>query len=122
MIAIKKTIKPLKEATELIEEDSKLLNKKMGQIRLAIAIVGQIRHRNLLPLLVHVGCLAKMNPLPSRSFACLALHYLMRSLYSLCIPQMMVATLHLRGLLFWATRKDSLMQCMGFQRLTKKYM
>ncbi|GKV20442.1 hypothetical protein SLEP1_g30566 [Rubroshorea leprosula] len=42
MIAIKNIIQPSKEATELTEEDSKLLNKKMQQIWLAIAIVGQI--------------------------------------------------------------------------------
>ncbi|GLU18491.1 hypothetical protein SLE2022_347880 [Rubroshorea leprosula] len=54
MIAIKKIIQPSKEATELTEEDSKLLSKKMRQIRSEIATVGQIRHRNLLPLLAHV--------------------------------------------------------------------
>ncbi|KAF5730903.1 leucine-rich repeat receptor-like serine/threonine/tyrosine-protein kinase SOBIR1 [Tripterygium wilfordii] len=53
-IAIKKVIQPLRDATELTDEDSKLLNKKMRQIRSEINTVGQIRHRNLLPLLAHV--------------------------------------------------------------------
>ncbi|KAG5148685.1 hypothetical protein JHK82_015566 [Glycine max] len=59
MIAIKKIIQPPKEGAELAEEDSKVLNKKMRQIRSEITTVGQIRHRNLLPLLAHVsrpGC------------------------------------------------------------------
>ncbi|GMY14996.1 leucine-rich repeat receptor-like serine/threonine/tyrosine-protein kinase SOBIR1 [Fagus crenata] len=55
MIAIKKIIQPPKDAAELTEEDSKLLNKKMRQIRSEINTVGQIRHRNLLPLLAHVS-------------------------------------------------------------------
>ncbi|CAK9137520.1 unnamed protein product [Ilex paraguariensis] len=54
MIAIKKIIQPTMDATELTEEDSKLLNKKMRQIKSEIQTVGQIRHRNLLPLLAHV--------------------------------------------------------------------
>ncbi|KAI8529114.1 hypothetical protein RHMOL_Rhmol12G0201000 [Rhododendron molle] len=54
MIAIKKIIQPPKDAAELTEEDSKLLNKKMRQIRSEIQTVGQIRHRNLLSLLAHV--------------------------------------------------------------------
>ncbi|KAG5031970.1 hypothetical protein JHK85_015952 [Glycine max] len=53
MIAIKKIIQPPKEGAELAEEDSKVLNKKMRQIRSEITTVGQIRHRNLLPLLAH---------------------------------------------------------------------
>ncbi|XWS47854.1 hypothetical protein CRYUN_Cryun13aG0021100 [Craigia yunnanensis] len=55
MIAIKKIIQPPKDAAELTDEDSKLLNKKMRQIRSEITTVGQIRHRNLLPLLAHVS-------------------------------------------------------------------
>lgn len=55
MIAIKKIVQPPKDAAELTEEDSKLLNKKMRQIRSEINTVGQIRHRNLLPLLAHVS-------------------------------------------------------------------
>ncbi|KAH9776523.1 hypothetical protein WN944_013329 [Citrus x changshan-huyou] len=55
MIAIKKIIQPPKDAAELTEEDSKLLNKKMRQIRSEINTVGQIRHRNLLPLLAHMA-------------------------------------------------------------------
>jgi len=55
MIAIKKVVQPPKDAAELAEEDSKLLHKKMRQIRSEIATVGQIRHRNLLPLLAHVS-------------------------------------------------------------------
>ncbi|KAG5523026.1 hypothetical protein RHGRI_034992 [Rhododendron griersonianum] len=54
MIAIKKIIQLPKDAAELTEEDSKLLNKKMRQIRSEIQTVGQIRHRNLLSLLAHV--------------------------------------------------------------------
>ncbi|KAF3436786.1 hypothetical protein FNV43_RR19539 [Rhamnella rubrinervis] len=55
MIAIKKIIQPPKDAAELTEEDSKSMNKKMRQIRSEINTVGQIRHRNLLPLLAHVS-------------------------------------------------------------------
>ncbi|KAK4257000.1 hypothetical protein QN277_006650 [Acacia crassicarpa] len=55
IIAIKKVVQPSKDAVELSEEDSKLLNKKMRQIRSEINTVGQIRHRNLLPLLAHVS-------------------------------------------------------------------
>lgn len=54
-IAIKKIIQPPKDAAELTEEDTKFLNKKMRQIRSEIQTVGQIRHRNLLPLLAHVS-------------------------------------------------------------------
>lgn len=54
-IAIKKIIQPPKDAAELTEEDTKYLNKKMRQIRSEIQTVGQIRHRNLLPLLAHVS-------------------------------------------------------------------
>ncbi|MCD7468684.1 Leucine-rich repeat receptor-like serine/threonine/tyrosine-protein kinase sobir1 [Datura stramonium] len=53
-IAVKKIIQPPKDAAELTEEDSKAMNKKMLQIRSEIKIVGQIRHRNLLPLLAHM--------------------------------------------------------------------
>ncbi|KAG5035686.1 hypothetical protein AAZX31_04G173000 [Glycine max] len=55
MIAIKKIVQPPKDGAELAEEDSKVLNKKMRQIRSEINTVGQIRHRNLLPLLAHVS-------------------------------------------------------------------
>ncbi|KAE8661734.1 Leucine-rich repeat receptor-like serine/threonine/tyrosine-protein kinase SOBIR1 [Hibiscus syriacus] len=55
MIAIKKIIQPPKDAAELTDEDSKLLHKKMRQIRSEITTVGQIRHRNLLSLLAHVS-------------------------------------------------------------------
>ena len=55
LIAIKKIIQPPKDAAELAEEDSKLLNKKMRQIRSEIQTVGNIRHRNLLPLVAHVS-------------------------------------------------------------------
>ncbi|CAI9757377.1 unnamed protein product [Fraxinus pennsylvanica] len=53
-IAIKKIIQPSRDAEELAGEDSRLLNKKMRQIRSEIQTVGQIRHRNLLPLLAHL--------------------------------------------------------------------
>ncbi|KAI3802527.1 hypothetical protein L1987_30660 [Smallanthus sonchifolius] len=52
-IAIKKIIQPSKDAGELTKEDTKLLNRKMRQIRSEIQTVGQIRHRNLLALLAH---------------------------------------------------------------------
>ncbi|KAM7483125.1 hypothetical protein LguiB_007708 [Lonicera macranthoides] len=55
MIAIKKVIQPPKEAAELTEENSKLLNKIMRQIKSEIQTVGHIRHRNLLPLLAHLS-------------------------------------------------------------------
>ncbi|XAR50265.1 Non-specific serine/threonine protein kinase [Bertholletia excelsa] len=54
IIAIKKIVQPPKDAADLTEEDSKLLHKKMRQIKSEIQTVGQIRHRNLLPLLAHV--------------------------------------------------------------------
>ncbi|XP_071686430.1 leucine-rich repeat receptor-like serine/threonine/tyrosine-protein kinase SOBIR1 [Rutidosis leptorrhynchoides] len=54
-IAIKKIIQPSKGAVELTAEDTKTLNKKMRQIRSEIQTVGQIRHRNLVPLLAHVS-------------------------------------------------------------------
>ncbi|PWA62361.1 protein kinase-like domain, Leucine-rich repeat domain, L domain-like protein [Artemisia annua] len=44
-----------KDAAELTEEDTKLLNKKMRQIKSEIQTVGEIRHKNLLPLLAHVS-------------------------------------------------------------------
>ncbi|KAL8140827.1 hypothetical protein V2J09_006848 [Rumex salicifolius] len=53
MIAIKKIIQPPKEAAELADEESKQLTKKMRQVRSEIQTVGQVRHRNLLPLLAH---------------------------------------------------------------------
>ncbi|XP_043704888.1 leucine-rich repeat receptor-like serine/threonine/tyrosine-protein kinase SOBIR1 [Telopea speciosissima] len=60
IIAIKKILQPqphFQQPTatpELVDEDSKFLNKKLRQIRSEIKTVGQIRHRNLLPLLAHV--------------------------------------------------------------------
>ncbi|CAA2974094.1 leucine-rich repeat receptor-like serine threonine tyrosine- kinase SOBIR1 [Olea europaea subsp. europaea] len=53
-IAVKKIIQPSRDAEDLANEDSKLLNKKMRQIRSEIQTVGKIRHRNLLPLLAHL--------------------------------------------------------------------
>ncbi|KAK6153252.1 hypothetical protein DH2020_012891 [Rehmannia glutinosa] len=53
-IAIKKIIQPTRDADELTEEDSKLLTKKMRQIKSEIQTMGQIRHRNLLSLLAHL--------------------------------------------------------------------
>jgi tRNA A-37 threonylcarbamoyl transferase component Bud32 len=55
MIAIKKIIQPPKDAAELAEEDSKIMHTKMRQIKSEIETVGQIRHRNLLPLLAHIS-------------------------------------------------------------------
>ncbi|XP_030542154.1 leucine-rich repeat receptor-like serine/threonine/tyrosine-protein kinase SOBIR1 [Rhodamnia argentea] len=54
MIAIKKILQPPRDATELTEEDTRDLDRKMRQIRSEIQTVGQIRHRNLLPLLAHL--------------------------------------------------------------------
>ncbi|KAL9228396.1 hypothetical protein vseg_003983 [Gypsophila vaccaria] len=54
-IAIKKIIQSPKDPGELNDEDSKMLNRKMRQIRAEIKTVGRIRHRNLLPLLAHVS-------------------------------------------------------------------
>ncbi|KAL7115417.1 hypothetical protein ACP275_04G182900 [Erythranthe tilingii] len=54
-IAIKKIIQPPKDADEIAEEDSKLLTKKMRQIKSEIQTMGQIRHRNLLSLLAHLS-------------------------------------------------------------------
>ncbi|WOL14371.1 hypothetical protein Cni_G23151 [Canna indica] len=55
MIAIKKI---MKRGTDNVEptsdEESRLLDKWMRQIRSEIMTVGHIRHRNLLPLLAHV--------------------------------------------------------------------
>ncbi|CAN6578458.1 unnamed protein product [Malus baccata var. baccata] len=56
MIAIKKIVQPPKDADELTaDEESKLMNKKMRQIRSEINTVSKIRHRNLIPLLAHVS-------------------------------------------------------------------
>ncbi|GMP33965.1 hypothetical protein CsSME_00007052 [Camellia sinensis var. sinensis] len=54
LIAIKKIIQPPKDAGDLMDEDSKFLATKMRQIKSEIQAVGQIRRRNLLPLLAHV--------------------------------------------------------------------
>ncbi|KAL7098354.1 hypothetical protein ACP275_09G011800 [Erythranthe tilingii] len=53
-IAIKKIIQLPTDGDDLTEEDSKLLTKKMRQIKSEIKTVGQIRHRNLLSLLAHL--------------------------------------------------------------------
>lgn len=53
-IAIKKVLQPPREAADLSDEDTKFLNKKLRQIKSEIQTVGQIRHRNLLPLLAHM--------------------------------------------------------------------
>ncbi|XP_055832155.1 leucine-rich repeat receptor-like serine/threonine/tyrosine-protein kinase SOBIR1 [Solanum dulcamara] len=54
IIAIKKIIQSPMDAAEITEENTKALNKKMRQVKSEIQIVGQIRHRNLLPLLAHM--------------------------------------------------------------------
>ncbi|KAG2285825.1 hypothetical protein Bca4012_033703 [Brassica carinata] len=54
IIAVKRVTQPSKDATELVDEESRFLNKYLRQIRSEINTVGQIRHRNLLPLLAHV--------------------------------------------------------------------
>ncbi|KAL1534741.1 Leucine-rich repeat receptor-like serine threonine tyrosine-protein kinase [Salvia divinorum] len=54
-IAVKKIIQlPTDAEGGVNEEDSKLLNKKMRQIRSEIQTMGQIRHRNLLSLLAYL--------------------------------------------------------------------
>ncbi|KAF8086968.1 hypothetical protein N665_0607s0028 [Sinapis alba] len=54
IIAVKRVTQPSKDATELVDEESRFLNKYLRQIRSEINTVGHIRHRNLLPLLAHV--------------------------------------------------------------------
>ncbi|KAG6589407.1 Leucine-rich repeat receptor-like serine/threonine/tyrosine-protein kinase SOBIR1, partial [Cucurbita argyrosperma subsp. sororia] len=54
MFAIKKITQPPKDAAELADEDSRFMSKKMRQIKSEIRTVGEIRHRNLLPLVAHV--------------------------------------------------------------------
>ncbi|KAJ9559884.1 hypothetical protein OSB04_005044 [Centaurea solstitialis] len=53
-VAIKRIVQPPKDAEDVTVEDTKLLDKKMRQMQSEIQTVGQIRHRNLLPLLAHV--------------------------------------------------------------------
>ncbi|KAH0932530.1 hypothetical protein HID58_009647 [Brassica napus] len=55
IIAVKKVTQQSKEAGELVDEESRMLNRYMRQIRSEINTVGHIRHRNLLPLLAHVA-------------------------------------------------------------------
>lgn len=55
LIAVKKIVQPPKDAAELAEEESKLMTRKMRQVKSEINTVGRIRHRNLLPLLAHVS-------------------------------------------------------------------
>ncbi|GMH21513.1 hypothetical protein Nepgr_023355 [Nepenthes gracilis] len=55
MIAIKRITAAPNQANDPLEEETKQLNKRMRQIRAEIKTIGQIRHRNLLPLLAHVG-------------------------------------------------------------------
>ncbi|KAJ6845869.1 leucine-rich repeat receptor-like serine/threonine/tyrosine-protein kinase SOBIR1 [Iris pallida] len=54
IIAIKKIMKRSADGAEPGEDESRLLDKWMRQIRSEIVTVGRIRHRNLLPLLAHV--------------------------------------------------------------------
>ncbi|RWW70690.1 hypothetical protein BHE74_00021626 [Ensete ventricosum] len=55
VIAIKKIMKRTPDGAEpTSDEESRLLDKWMRQIRSEIQTVGHIRHRNLLPLLAHV--------------------------------------------------------------------
>ncbi|MQL69745.1 hypothetical protein Taro_002047 [Colocasia esculenta] len=56
VVAIKKIMKqsPDAGASELSEEESRLLDKRMRQIKSEINTVGHVRHRNLLPLLAHI--------------------------------------------------------------------
>ncbi|CAL9096729.1 unnamed protein product [Musa acuminata var. zebrina] len=55
VLAIKKIMKRTPDGAEpTSDEESRLLDKWMRQIRSEIQTVGHIRHRNLLPLLAHV--------------------------------------------------------------------
>ncbi|CAL9122382.1 unnamed protein product [Musa textilis] len=55
VVAIKKIMKRTPDSAEpTSDEESRLLDKWMRQIRSEIQTVGHIRHRNLLPLLAHV--------------------------------------------------------------------
>ncbi|KAK9094869.1 hypothetical protein Scep_026338 [Stephania cephalantha] len=54
MIAIKKIVQPAVDAADLTDEDSRLMSRRMRQIKSEIQTVGHIRHRNLLPLLAHL--------------------------------------------------------------------
>lgn len=54
LIAIKRIMQPAIDANELFKKETNLLNHQMRQIRSEIQTVGQIRHRNLLPLLAHI--------------------------------------------------------------------
>ncbi|KAK9117382.1 hypothetical protein Sjap_016329 [Stephania japonica] len=54
MIAIKKIVQPAVDAADLTDEDSRLMSRRMRQIKSEIQTVGHIRHRNLLPLVAHV--------------------------------------------------------------------
>ncbi|CAA6659579.1 unnamed protein product [Spirodela intermedia] len=58
IVAVKKIAKMRLDdgtaAPELSEEDSKILDRRMRQIKSEINTVGYVRHRNLLPLLAHV--------------------------------------------------------------------
>ncbi|PKA66112.1 Leucine-rich repeat receptor-like serine/threonine/tyrosine-protein kinase SOBIR1 [Apostasia shenzhenica] len=55
-IAVKKIMKRTADASEpMTEEESRLLDKWMRQIRSEVRTVGRVRHRNLLPLLAHVS-------------------------------------------------------------------
>ncbi|KAG6508087.1 leucine-rich repeat receptor-like serine/threonine/tyrosine-protein kinase SOBIR1 [Zingiber officinale] len=56
VIAIKRIMKRTAESVEpTSDEESRMRNKWMRQIRSEIQTVGHIRHRNLLPLLAHVS-------------------------------------------------------------------
>ncbi|KAH9727171.1 leucine-rich repeat receptor-like serine/threonine/tyrosine-protein kinase SOBIR1 [Citrus sinensis] len=54
VITIKKIIQPLKSGAELIKKDSEPLHHKMIQIRSEIITAGQVRHRNIVPLLARM--------------------------------------------------------------------
>ncbi|EHA8588698.1 hypothetical protein COCNU_scaffold006359G000020 [Cocos nucifera] len=54
LIAIKRIMQPAIDANKLCKQESNLLSHQMRQIRSEIQTVGQIRHRNLLPLLAHI--------------------------------------------------------------------
>ncbi|KAH9727160.1 leucine-rich repeat receptor-like serine/threonine/tyrosine-protein kinase SOBIR1 [Citrus sinensis] len=54
VITIKKVIQPLKSEAELIKQDSEPLHHKMIQIQSEIITAGQVRHRNIVPLLARV--------------------------------------------------------------------
>ncbi|KAL9239182.1 hypothetical protein vseg_013525 [Gypsophila vaccaria] len=55
LIAIKKAVHSSEHAEDVNEEDSKVLDRQMRQIRAEVKTIGRIRHRNVMTLLAHVS-------------------------------------------------------------------